>query len=255
MSVNEVKSAKRVLEIVQFFAEERSPATLSQLAAALGFPKSSCLALLETLEADGWAYQIGGRYYLTRRWLNESRVIAEHDPFTATIRPVLEELQAELGETLILAHRLGDRVVYLEVSEPARVVRFSARVGETKPLHAAASGRALLGAMDVEARREIASRLTFKRYTEATLANATALLDKVEQEAARGWHVNFGEHQADTLSVAAPLVMYGEPFALVVGAPMFRAGAAADRIGQTLAATCRTVVRGIASPRSDSFKE
>ena len=49
MSTNDVKSARRVLDILQFFAATRAPATLSQIVAGLGIPKSSCLALLDTL--------------------------------------------------------------------------------------------------------------------------------------------------------------------------------------------------------------
>ena len=77
MSTNDVKSARRVLDILQFFAQIRAPATLSQISAGLDIPKSSCLALLDTLEGDGYAHQTAGRYYLTRRWLNEARVVAE----------------------------------------------------------------------------------------------------------------------------------------------------------------------------------
>jgi len=250
MSMNEVKSAKRVLEILQFFAATQAPATLSQLSAALGFPKSSCLALLDTLEADGYAYQAAGRYYLTRRWLNESQAVADHDQLTARIRPALEQLRDQLDETLILAQRSGDRVVYLEVAEPGRVLRFSAQVGQAKPLHASASGRALLGAMDPLERAALVARLSLKRYTENTLSSPDQLLAAVQEGVRRGWHVNFAEHQTDTLSVAAPLVLHGAVFALVVGAPMHRAGAQADGIGQALVAASRRLVLDLDPPKN-----
>ena len=59
--MNDVKSAKRVLDILRFFSEERAPASLARLSSALAFPKSSCLALMETLVAEGYAYQSDGR--------------------------------------------------------------------------------------------------------------------------------------------------------------------------------------------------
>ncbi|MCJ0762496.1 IclR family transcriptional regulator [Variovorax terrae] len=250
MSMNEVKSAKRVLEILQFFAASQAPASLSQISAALGFPKSSCLALLDTLEAEGYAYQASGRYYLTRRWLNEAELVAAHDQVAARIRPVLEQLRAQLQETLILAQRSGDRVMYLDVAEADRTVRFAAHVGQTKPLHASASGRALLGLMPLPERTRLVDRLRLEAYTGTTVIDRASLLEVIEQGNRRGWHANLAEHQADTLSVAAPLVLHGMAFSLVVGAPMGRSGERVDEIGQALAAASRSLAQSIEPPRT-----
>lgn len=247
MSANDVKSAKRVLDILQFFAGTRTPATLSQVASALAIPKSSCLALLETLEGDGYAHEIAGRYYLTRRWLHEAQIVAAHDHLTLRIRPTLEALRDSLGETLILAQRSGEHAVYLDVAEPERIVRFTARVGQLKPLHASASGRALLGAMEPADCQALVARLTLQRYTDQTLQTHAQLLQRVQAESRQGWHVNLAEHQADTLSVAAPLVLYGTPMALVVGAPLDRAASKADALGQILAAASQDLARRLES--------
>lgn len=247
--MNDVKSAKRVLEILQFFAASKAPATLSQISVALGFPKPSCLALLATLEANGYAYQASGRYYLTRRWLNEAQTVAAHDQIASRIHPVLQRLQAELNETLILAQRSAHRVLYLDVIEADRVVRFSAHVGQTKPLHASASGRALLGLVPLAQRKALVMDLPLDAYTDKTVTAPHALLDAIEEGIRRGWHTNLGEHQADTLSVAAPLLLHGMPLALVVGAPMGRAGARVQEIGQALAAACRDLAQDIETPQ------
>lgn len=235
---SDVKSAKRVLSILQFFAQTKTPATLSQISSALGFPKSSCLALFDTLEGDGYARANNGRYYLTRRWLNEARIIAEHDQLTAQVRPVLEQLRDMLGETLILAQRSGNRVVYLDVAEPDRTVRFTAWAGQFKPLHASASGRALLGAMDTDERERLLEALVLERLTGKTLTSLAALRKTIESGLRQGWHVNLGEHQADTLSVASAMNLYGTPYCLVVGAPLDRARTHVREIGQALAAAC-----------------
>ena len=241
--MNEVKSAKRVLEILQFFAASQAPASMSQIAGALGFPKSSCLALLDTLEADGYAYQTAGGYYLTRRWLSEARAVAEHDPLVARIHPTLERLRDELGETLILAGLAGDQVIYLDVAEAGSVVRFSAAVGQRKPVYASASGRALLSTLPQPQQRSLLQQLTFKAFTDATPASAEAVLQAIERGARRGWHLNDSEHQRDTLSIAAPLQVHDDPLALVVGAPAGRAQARVEAIGATLAAAARDLQR------------
>jgi len=238
MNKIDVKSARRVLQILHFFAERKAPATLSEIAATLGFPKSSALGLLDTLESEGYAHQSSNGYYLTRRWLIEAQNVVEHDQLTQRIRPVLERLASELGETLILAQRAGMRVVYLDVVEPDRIVRFTANVGQTKPIHAAASGRALLAGMAEPERNKLIERLPLDRYTDQTVTSTERLRKVLELEIRQGWHVNLGEHQSDTLSVAAPLDLYGVQYAVVVGAPLERAKERAEHIGRTLVSSC-----------------
>lgn len=249
MVMNEVKSAKRVLDILGFFATSQAPASLTEISAALCFPKSSCLALLETLESRGYAYQAGGRYYLTRRWLNEAQLVAQQDEITARARPVLEELQQQLGETLILARRSGDVVLYLDAVEPDQTIRFAAHAGQTKPLHASASGRALLSMLSDSEREDILAWLKLETYTDRTPTEPQRLLELIEQGRRRGWHLNEGEHQADTLSIAAAVSLHGTPYALVLGAPMSRAIERANEIGQALAAASRTLASSIEAPQ------
>jgi IclR family transcriptional regulator, acetate operon repressor len=231
MSMNDVKSAKRVLEILRFFVEEKAPASLARIAAALDFPKSSCLALLETLVAEGYAYQTEGRYYLTGRWAREGGVVARHDRLAARCRPALENLGRKVEETVILAQLAARQVVYLDVIEADRVLRFSAHIGQRKPLHASASGRALLGLLaDAELQR-LARALDYAAFTPATLKTPEALLLAVRKGQQRGWHLNLGEHQADTVSIAAAAALDGAAVALVVGAPMSRIKNDIDRVG------------------------
>ena len=44
-----VKTALRIIEIIEIFAKEQKPLALSELAKELNAPNSSCLALIRTL--------------------------------------------------------------------------------------------------------------------------------------------------------------------------------------------------------------
>ena len=142
-----VKSAQRVLEILDYFASTRAPATLSALSSALELPKSSCLALIATLHVSGYLYEVkpGVGYYPTRRWLDRATGITASDPLATKMRPVMLALSEETGETIILGKRAGDRVIYIEVVESSQTLRYAAVAGQFKPLHGTASGKALLG--------------------------------------------------------------------------------------------------------------
>jgi DNA-binding IclR family transcriptional regulator len=97
-----VKSAGRVLEIFEFFAHRYGPATVSEVAAALGFPLSSTSVLLKSLLALGYLeyeprareYQPTIRFAVLGTWIFE-RLFADEEE----IPRLMDELQAETGET------------------------------------------------------------------------------------------------------------------------------------------------------------
>ena len=64
MSENVVKSAARVLEVFEYFAGRRTPATVGEVCNALGYPQSSTSVLLKSLLTLGYlSYDQGSRRY------------------------------------------------------------------------------------------------------------------------------------------------------------------------------------------------
>ncbi len=238
-----VKSAFRVLQVLEHFARTRRPALASELREALGLPKSSCFALMETLKNAGYVYWVGRDqgYYPTMKWFNLSRLVAENDPVLLVVEPHLEAIRDATGETAILAKLDDTRVLYLAVVESRHIVRFSASAGDHRPVHPASTGRALLALMTPEERHELIARLPLTRYTPATCTSPRKLAGIIEQEMAQGWHVNLGAHMSDTASVSVPLHFGLEHYALAVGAPLARLDGRVPKIAKELALHARQI--------------
>lgn len=231
-----VKSAQRVMDIFEFFAATRSPATLTAVASALRMPKSSCLALLTTLSSNGYLYEVRPQigYYPTRRWLDNAQAISASDSLVRRIRPILEELRDATGETLILAKLSEHRILYIDVVESAQTLRYTAVAGQFKPLHGTASGKAALSALPLEKRRAVLDTLDFRPITENTITDREVLDRVVDTGIARGWHVSRGENVLDATAVAVPLRIMKEIFVLVVAGPAQRLESNLSAIGDTL---------------------
>ena len=60
-----VKTALRVIEIIELFAKETQPLSLTEIARAIDVPVSSYLALLRTLMQLGYLYETGRRQAIT----------------------------------------------------------------------------------------------------------------------------------------------------------------------------------------------
>jgi IclR family transcriptional regulator, acetate operon repressor len=227
------------------FAERGEPLTLSELARVLAIPVSTCFNLMRTLQARGYLYEVGGRktFYPTARWLVKSMAIARHDPVQQQLQRHLERLRDDTGETVILGKRVGERVIYLSVVEGAHTIRYTANVGDLKPLHSSAAGKALLGALPPSERESLVSRLKLARVTPATITQRAQLLREVEEGVKRGHFVTRAENVADVMAVAAPVTVGGDNYAIVVAGPIHRVDPKAQAHARRLAAVCRAIGR------------
>jgi DNA-binding IclR family transcriptional regulator len=229
MSSN-VKTALRVIEIMEIYAREGRSLTLTELAKLLGAPVSSCLGLIRTLASLGYLYETGRRqgYYPTGRLLAIAQRIAQADPILERVYPVLESLRDDTGETVVFGKLQEDgRVVYLEVVESHHPVRYIAMPGELREPYANSIGRALLGALSRSQREALLERAAFAKLTPKTVASRNALAAELDASAKRGWYQNIGESIPDLGAVAVPVTLAGETYGMSVAGPINRV---ADRV-------------------------
>lgn len=231
-----VKTAGRTLDLFEAFARETKPLSLSQLARAIGAPVSSCFGIVRTLEARGYLYEVKARggFYPTKLLFEHARVIAGHDPLAERFVPLLEKLREQTGETVLVSKRLDCQAVYLEVLESPHSIRYSPKVGAFRPLHASASGKALLGSLAPALRNELLAGMKLPRVTSRTITSRVALEADLEEGRARGWYVTRGETVADLMAVAVPVVVHGEIYSVALAGPMNRMDGALKRHAKLL---------------------
>jgi DNA-binding IclR family transcriptional regulator len=153
-----VKSAGRVLEILEYFDDVQQPATVMEVADTLGYPQSSTSALLRSLVSLGYldydrfkrTYVTSHRVALLGSWVN-SDFISE-----GSVISVMKELSELTGDTIILAMRNGLYVQYIHVIQATSAARLHVTLGTTRPLAASGTGYAMLSTMtDHEIKRVV----------------------------------------------------------------------------------------------------
>ncbi|KWR87036.1 IclR family transcriptional regulator [Cupriavidus sp. IDO] len=232
-----VKTALRVIEIIEIYAREGRSLTLTELAKLLGAPMSSCLGLIRTLVSLGYLYETGRRqgYYPTSRLLSIAQRISRNDPLLERVQPVLEALRDATGETVIFGKLQEDgRVLYLEVRESANPVRYTATPGEVRDAHINSIGRAILGAMSAEARDGILDKLAFTPRTPRTVKSRAALASELQRWQEQGWYPNFGESFPDLGAIAVPVMFGNVAYGISVAGPIHRVEANVDAIVKAL---------------------
>lgn len=227
----EVKLVARTLDLIELFAQARRPMPLTELAQGLGAPMSSCLALVRTLVARGYLYEVRrrGGYYPTARLQALSALIQSGDPWLEHVRPHLLALRDAANETVMLGKIQDSAVVFLDVVESTQPVHYAARPGERRPLHTSAVAKAVLARLPAAERDSVLAAADYTRHTERTLTTREALLAEVARVEARGWAANVGESVADLTGLAVALDLGGEWYALCMAGPTPRVWEARDR--------------------------
>jgi IclR family acetate operon transcriptional repressor len=219
-----VPAASRTLDLIEAFARERRPMTVSALSKAMGVPISSCHGLVKTLEERGYLIEMRdqGGYYFTKLLTQQASRIGGYDPLPAWTIPALAAIRDECNETVVLA-KLSDGVAtYIEVMESEQSVRYIVKVGDSRPLYASAVGKALLTAFPENKRTEMIDRMELVRHSSATLVSKAALNEDLKKSAARGWSMTQGEFFEDVDAVAVPVVLGGQYYACGIAGPSSR---------------------------------
>ncbi|CAN5296232.1 IclR family transcriptional regulator [soil metagenome] len=218
------KGVSRTLAIFEAFARARKPLTLTELSKGLDVPMSSCLHLMHTMVRRGYAYSLGTRrgYYPSVRMKQNVDAIARHDPLLQHVGPVMDSLRARTRETVLVAQRIDDMAIILDIYESPQYIRYSARVGELRPLYSTAIGKALLGMMKPDELVKTLDGMDMQPVTASTITNREVLERQLDESRERGWYLSDAENISDLFGISAPIDFDGQVFAIAVSGPLQR---------------------------------
>ena len=236
-----VKTALRIIEIIEIFAREQKPLALSELARELKAPASSCLALIRTLVSLGYLYETTRRqgYYPTGRLLAMSQRIARADPVLERLYPSLKELGHITGETVVLGKLSSlNTVLYLDVLPSDNPIHYVAVAGEQKEVHANSLGKALFSVLDDDEQQALLAQMSFRKYNDRTLTDKAQFLSHIRTGREKGLFTNLGESMADVGAIAWPVSVSGGHFAISIAGPLYRIEANLENHAQKLRVMC-----------------
>jgi DNA-binding IclR family transcriptional regulator len=132
----------KAIDLLFALHAQGGPAGVSELARALGLPKTTAHRLLGTLARRGLLErEAGGGYRPGMRLAALGLGALEAEPVIAAARPVLEAELAGGRETLFLAGARGGRLLVLDKAEGSAFLRASPRIGEEVPAPPTAVGK------------------------------------------------------------------------------------------------------------------
>ncbi len=201
----QVKSAGRVLDILEWFAEHQRPATIQALASALVFPHSSATALLNSLRARGYLDYDGDHrtFVPNARLLRLTNWLGEEPTQMGRILRLLEDVREAVGEAVFLATREGGEVRYDQVLLSPAPLQMVIQPGTRRPLHRTATGIVLLGALPMAERIAALTRSIANEPEDEQSDRMVSALRASEQARRTGWYESGGSMSAGLSVIAA----------------------------------------------------
>jgi DNA-binding IclR family transcriptional regulator len=201
-----VKSAVRVLDLLELVAASATPLSLSELSRRLGIPKSSNAALLETLVTRGYlSRDVSGGYRIDHS-LSRGWVGGLNGRLLTVARPVMRKLAETTGETVFLGVLTEEgKVQYLDKVVSAKAVRYDAEITELRPAYATSIGKVLLACLDDSTRAPAIRSQSLRHLTPRTITTPAALEAELDRIRRAGLAVNVDERVVGAAGVAAPI--------------------------------------------------
>jgi DNA-binding IclR family transcriptional regulator len=153
-----VESVDRALRLLTVLGSG-GPRGVTDLARQIEVAPSTAHRLLSTLAARGYAVQLADRRYDAGPALLAPGANRYGGSVTEVVRPYLEQLFAECGETCHLLVRIGHGggdVLFADGLESEQGLRVGSRTGMTMPAWTTSGGKAMLAELDALAAEQLA---------------------------------------------------------------------------------------------------
>ena len=221
-----VKSAKRVLEIFEFFATKQGPATVMEVARELNYPQSSTSALMESMRSLGYlSYDRYSRQFnptlriaFLGAWMQDNM----HDQ--GNLLRLMASLQESTDNTVILGLQNDIHVQYIYSLQGGSPLRLFVRPGTLRPLARAALGKMLLSAKPDSEIRSLLIRINADEEPLENRVDLSTLMEDIRLCREDGYFISQGSvtQGAGVIAMLLPTTNEHPQMAIGIGAPLSR---------------------------------
>ena len=238
-----IQSLVRAFEILKCF-EHTEELGVTEISNRVGLHKSTTFNIISTLERYRYLEknEISGKYRLGLELFRLGSFV-KYD-LRKIAMPYFENLVVQFKETVNLVVRDDIHVIYLEKIESPHSIRISTVVGGRLPINATAVGKAILSGLPDSELHEVINRLTYKKFTENTICDKSALMEQINNIRLTGYAEDCEELEIGLVCVASPIFNQdGNAFAAIsVSGPTLRMNTQLRKeIGQALVSITKEI--------------
>ena len=197
----------KALEILDAVAQVGRPVRFSELLEDSSHPKATLYRFLQTLTNQGMLSYDEDRqcYSLGLRLVRLAHSAWQQSSLAPLAQPLLDQLAAEVGETIHLAQMENGQVLFVDKRKTTDRFDTLAQAGRVAPAHCTGVGKAILAFTTPERLERALKQQSFMRYTATTHPDAETMIAEFDQIRAEGVAYDREEHEEGIISIAAPI--------------------------------------------------
>jgi IclR family transcriptional regulator, acetate operon repressor len=232
------ESAGKALDLLFYLAHAGGPISLARLSRDTGMNKATALRYLNVLESRGVAERSASGWSLGLALFELGARVPVRSIVVERVRPFLERLARETGESANLACLAGSSAIYLDRAEADRSLRMRSVPGDRLPLYCTGVGKAILSLLSEERARAVLGPGPLPKINDRTLTDPEEVLKEAAEARETGYGLDREEYETGLTCMAKPLRLPGSDFAgaISVSGPTarMRDPAAKDRFVECL---------------------
>jgi IclR family KDG regulon transcriptional repressor len=202
----QVKAVVRAFTIVETIARNRSMG-ISDLAREMDMPKATVFRFIQTLKDLGYLIPLPGDegFLLTMKLFQLGAGALEHQDMITLAHPFMVRLSDLSRETIHLAIRDGNKIIYIHKIDSQYSLQMQSAVGRSAPLHCTGVGKVLSAWEPPERLKNILKNYDWTPYTEQTLTNEKDFMTELAKIRERGFAEDREEHEERIFCIAVPV--------------------------------------------------
>lgn len=251
-----LQTVQKIGRVLDLFTAERPEWGVTEVAVAIGAPRSSAHDLLSALVDTGLLRcRTRGRYRLGWRVVELSETVRSGVNLRSCAAPILEKFVEKYGETTHLAVMDRWNALYVDkIPGTHNITVQGARVGTRLDPHCTAVGKVMLAHLVPSELNRYLSRAVLRRFTSTTITTEPALIEALKGVRSRGFALDEGESVAEVRCVAAPVRddLGSVVAAVSVSVPVSRFAVRRPELEQATIQVARDITRALAAGYDDN---
>ena len=197
---------QRGLSVLRAFGHDKPQMTLSEVAEVTSLSPAAARRCLNTLVKLGYVAKHHRHFLLRPEVMSFASAYLDSMSLGELVRPHLQALRDETGDSSSLAVLSGYDILYLVHVSTNRMVRLAAGVGTRYPAYATSLGRAMLGFEGEDVRVHYLNTCNFVSFTEHTVVSKPELTRILSDVRKAGYAVIQDELDYGLISIAVPIL-------------------------------------------------
>ena len=224
----------RAADVLRALKADNSGLSLGKIATRVGLPRSTVQRIVGALLAEELVAvnAVAGGYQLGPEILALAQ--AGRQDAVRALRPVLEGLSRETGETVDLALFRNDKMVFIDQVIGTQRLRTVSAIGETFPMTVTANGKAVLALLDAGTVKRIVDAENTELGKSVSLEAMAGTLQDIREA---GTALDLDEHTEGISAAGIAISVAGTIYAISIPAPTQRFSAKRASIIEHLTAT------------------